>query len=74
MQYLPNIFGSISFSPKAIVDLVFFVVSLFVAVMSVILFFHWQKYGMGGRVLRIFEALYFVGAVFFIVMAFINLN
>lgn len=71
MEYLPNIFGRLSISGTAVADLFFFVMTLFAAVMSVILFFHWRKYGMGGKTLALAELLYLTVSVALLVVAFL---
>lgn len=71
MEYLPNILGGISISGTALADLFFFVMTLFAAVMSVILFFHWRKYGMGGKVLALTELLYLLISVALLISAFL---
>lgn len=70
MDFPFAIISGISFTSEGFAHLVFFVMALATAVISVILFFHWRKYGMGGKVLAFTEAAYLAGAVLFLVTAF----
>jgi|GEM_PF-2353626 len=74
MEYIPNILGKISFSIKSIADLVLFLVATFTAIATIILFFHWKKYGMGGVSLAFAELIYLVVSVVLIVVAFLAIN
>jgi hypothetical protein len=74
MEYFLNIFNKISFSGNAIADLAFFAAAAFTAVTSVILFFHWRKYGLGGKALILAEFLYFGIAAVLLAAAFLKLK
>jgi len=69
-----NFFENMTFSGKAIADLTFFIISGLVAVFSLILFFHWKRYGMGGFVLAITEMIYIIVAISLLLGAFLALN
>jgi hypothetical protein len=51
------------FSGEAIIDLIFFLTLTFTAGASAVMFFHWKKYGMGGKTLALAEILYSVVTV-----------
>jgi len=74
MEYIPNILGKISLSGKSVSDLVLFIVAAFTAIASLVMFYHWKKYGMGGATLALMEIVYIVVAVMLIVVAFLSLN
>ena len=57
----------------AIADLIFFLAAAFAGVTSIILFFHWKKYGMGGKVLALTELVYLIGAASLVLAAFLNI-
>ena len=59
---------------KTIPDLLFFIMAGFAAVISIILFFHWRKYGMGGAVLAITEIIYLAVALLLLTTAFVSLS
>ena len=71
---LPFTFPAIEISGDSIANLAFFLVALFAAVASAILFFHWHKYGLGGKILKTMEVLYFGVAVILLCGAFLGLN
>lgn len=65
----------ISLSGQSVAYLVFFLVAIIAAVVSVILFFHWRKYGVGsGRAFALVEVAYLLGVVVFLGTAFLSLN
>lgn len=74
MEYIPNILGKVSLSGKSISDLILFIVAAFTAIASLVMFFHWGKYGMGGAALALMEILYVVVSVALVVTAFLSLN
>ena len=74
MEYIPNILDKISLSGESVSDLVLFIVAAFTAISSLVMFFHWRRYGMGGAALALMEIVYIVVAVVLIVVAFLNLN
>ncbi|MFA6269933.1 MAG: hypothetical protein WC657_01865 [Candidatus Paceibacterota bacterium] len=74
MQTLPDIFGWFTFSGEALADLLFFVMAAFTAGVSLVLFFHWRRYGMGGSKLAFTELIYLVVAVALLATAFFALN
>lgn len=74
MSPIPNIFGTISFSSESVAELVLFLVAAFTAVVSIVMFFHWKRYGMGGAALAFMEVLYIVVSIVFIIIAFLSLN
>lgn len=71
---MPEFFGGISFSAKAIADLIFFLAATVAAVMSLILFFHWRKYGMGGAMLAFVELVYLGISAALLAVAFFSLK
>lgn len=74
MDYIPNILGKVSLSGKSVSDLILFLVAAFTAIASLVMFFHWRRYGMGGATLALMEIVYVVVAVVLIVVAFLSLN
>lgn len=74
MDYIPNILGKVSLSSKSIADFVLFIVAAFAGIASLVMFFHWKKYGMGGATLALMEIVYVVVAAILIVVAFLSLN
>lgn len=74
MEFVPDIFGKISFSGEAIADLVFFLIAGFTAVISVVFFFHWRKYGLGGTMFALAEFVYLGVSVVLLAIAFFSLN
>lgn len=71
---LPFVLPSIEISGESIANLGFFLVALFAGVASTILLFHWGKYGLGGKLLKAMEALYFGVAILLLGVAFLTLN
>jgi hypothetical protein len=67
-------FGSISFSATSFASLVFMLVSLFTLVSTIVLFFHWKKYGMGGAVIALMEVVYLGGSAALLAVAFFSLK
>ncbi len=68
-----SIVSKVSFSSANFALLVFFLIALVTCVMSVIFFFHWRKYGMGGKVLALAEFGYLGVAVWLLVTAYFNI-
>lgn len=62
------------FSTKSIADLIFLLVTLVVTIVSVILFFHWRKYGLGGATFALIEVVYLVVCVMLLAIAFFSIN
>ncbi len=58
----------------AIADLVFFLVAVFTAAVSLIMLFHWQKYSMSKTVAVFTEILYLGGTAVLLTAAFLGLN
>lgn len=74
MQNFFDIFSTLSFRASSVADLLFLLVTIFAATASLILFFHWKKYGMGGAVLAMTETVYFAVAVVLLSVAFFALK
>lgn len=55
-------------------DLIFFLVVGLVALISIILYFHWKKYSLGGPLVAFMEILYVVVCVTLLATAFYSLN
>jgi len=66
--------SKISFSSESFASLVFFVMAALTAIVSVIFFFHWRKYGMGGIILAITELVYLGVAATLLGVAFFGIN
>ncbi len=71
---LPFALPTINISGDSVASLAFFLVAIFVGVSSAILLFHWSKYGLGGKVLRLMEFLYFGVTTLLLGVAFLGLN
>ena len=74
MESLSIIWQQLHFSGNTLADLVFALAALMALIFSLVLFFHWRKYGMGGKVLATMEVFYLVGVVLFLATAFLALN
>lgn len=74
MDFVESFLGSLHFSVEFFADLFFFLSAAFVGVASLIMFFHWKKYGMGGPVLALAEVVYLSGAAVLITIAFFSIN
>jgi len=74
MEQIFNIFNPTSFSGKSVADLILFLVAAFTAIASLVMFFHWKKYGMSGATLAFMELVYISVSVLLIVVAFLSLN
>lgn len=74
MEFMPDIFNGLTFSAQGIASLLFFLAAAFTAVTSVILFFHWRKYGLGGTILAIIEFVYLGVSAALLLFAFFSLN
>lgn len=68
-----DIFNLFHFSAASIADLIFFFAAALVAIISVVLFFHWRRYGMGGAVFAVMEMVYLGGAAVLLAVAFFTL-
>lgn len=66
--------NNFSFSAESVVDLIFFLVTTFVGVVSLILFFHWRKYAIGGIAFAFTEIIYLVVCVGLLIVAFFGIN
>lgn len=73
-QFPSGIGDKISFSGEVVADLLFFLCTLVAALASIIMFFHWRKYGMGGPVLAITEVVYISVSAVLLATAFFSLN
>lgn len=74
MDFLPSIMEKIFHSGKSFADLLFLATTIYTAVISTILFFHWKKYAMGGKFLATMEVVYLVFSAVFLATAFFNIN
>lgn len=66
--------SQIDFSFALLSKLVFAIIALLALIMSLVLFFHWRRYGMGGIVLGITETVYLVVTVLLLGSAFFSLQ
>lgn len=69
-----SIFHIFSFSPDFIARAIFLVIFLAVIIASFVIFFHWKKYGIKGKMLPIMEFLYLAGSAMLLGVAFFALN
>ena len=58
----------------SIASLIFFLVLISVAIIGVIMFWHWEKYSLRKRGAFLVEIIYLTGAIIFIGVAFFLLN
>lgn len=68
------IFEDTFFSLGAFAGLIFFLSAFFVLVVTIVMFFHWKKYGLGGPALALAEATYLTVAAALLASAFFSLN
>ena len=74
MNFPFEIISKISFSPTSIANMLFFLVAGFVAIVSIILFFHWRKYAVeGGAILAFTELAYLSVSVLLLAVSFFAL-
>jgi hypothetical protein len=64
----------VSLTGKSIASGLFGLVSLFVAVIAIIMFWHWRKYSMTKGGTFVLEALYLAGSAGFMISAFTFLS
>lgn len=69
-----QILNSINLSWEGFADLIFAGVSLLTLLISIIFFFHWKRYGMGGFFLAVMEIVYAVAVVLLLSTAFFALK
>ena len=74
MDALSDFLGQVLFFGKSLVDLIFLFVTFVVAIVSITLFFHWRKYGLGGATFALIEVVYFVVVVILLATAFFSIN
>ncbi len=74
MQSIPDILGWLSISGAALADLIFFAMAAFTAICSLVLFFHWRKYGMDGATFAFAELVYLTVSAALLAAAFFALN
>lgn len=74
MDLLISIFNAFSFSSDFIARAIFLVIFLAVIIASFVIFFHWKKYGIGGKMLPTMEFLYLAGSAVLLGIAFFALN
>ena len=58
---------------RSILHIAFLVVVLFSAGASIVIFYHWKRYGMGGAKLALIETIYLTVAVILLSIGFFNL-
>lgn len=74
MDFVFRLNDLISFNAKGAADLLFFTAAFFAAVVSLVLFYHWRRYGFGGTALALTELVYLVGCVVLLSTAFFALQ
>jgi hypothetical protein len=74
MDFVFRLNELMSFSAKGAADLLFFIAAFFAAVVSLVLFYHWRRYGFGGAALAITELVYLTGSVLLLSTAFFALQ
>lgn len=73
MKFLENILN-INFSLAGLADILFYIVLTIVLVVSIILSFHWRRYGLSKAVFAITEIIYLVVCIILLTTAFFSLN
>lgn len=73
MKFLEGILN-IDFSLAGLADILFYTVLTIVLVVSIILSFHWRRYGLSKAVFAITEIIYLVVCVTLLTVAFFSLN
>jgi hypothetical protein len=61
-------------SADAFASLAFFLSATFVLIVTLVMFFHWRKYGLGGPVLALVEVVYLSVSAVLLAVAFFSLN
>lgn len=74
MNLFTEILSRLNWSYGSIAGLVFSLVTVFVAVISVILFFHWRRYGISKAFFAAVEVVYLGVSVLLLSAAFFSLN
>lgn len=73
MKFPDNILD-INFRLAGLVDILFFTVVAIVALVSIILSFHWRRYGLSKAVFAVTEIIYLFVCVILLTIAFFSLN
>lgn len=73
MKFPDNILN-INFSLAGLANILFFIVVVIVAVISIILSFHWRRYGLSKAVFAVTEIIYLLVCVILLTIAFFSLN
>ena len=61
-------------SIESVASIVFFLVISFVAIISIIIFYHWKKYGFWNKTFIVTEIIYFSVLVVLVSTAFLGLK
>jgi len=61
------------FSKQFVTHAIFWLVAAFTALLSLVLFFHWRKYGQGGGVLAVTELIYLGVSILLLTTAYFAL-
>lgn len=64
---------SIDLDPERLKDLIFGLAALIAGVVSLVMIWHWRKYGLGSKILALAEIIYLAGAALLIGAAFLNI-
>lgn len=64
----------LNFNANSIAEFAFMLVAIFAVVSTLILFFHWQKYGMGSKGIWFAEISYVFVSLILLVTAFYSMN
>lgn len=74
MYFFENVLNNININSGSIASLLFLFVIIFVAIVSVILFFHWRRYGISKVFFAFVEVVYLGICAVLISVAFFSLN
>jgi hypothetical protein len=72
MNLPADFISKLHFSGVAIADLLFSLLALFTAIISLVLFFHWRRFAVGGVWLTFMEVIYLAGAALLLLMVFLK--
>ena len=61
-------------SSQRIADIIFMLTVGMSAIFTIIFYYHWRKYGMGGARIHTMEIVYIVGLILLIAISFITLK
>lgn len=74
MYSIPSLSFDVSLSPEKVTGVIFIVFLVATIGISAILFFHWSKYGLGGKVFYVAKVSYVLVSIILLLTAFMGLS